>query len=308
MLDAQHLVAVRRSLGPVGFAMPSIGLSAVPPVRQQIDAVRRLEAAGYRNGWANEGVGGKDVFVQLAVLLAATEHMTFGTSVTPMWARPPMVLHAASHQLAEAFPGRFLLGLGSGYDFMAPLAGLEYHKPLAQLRRYVATMPEPVPLFDVPAVDYPTVLAANGRRSVRQAHEIADGVFPSLIPPSYVEEIRSVTGGDKLVIVGLTAYVDDDEAAARAAAQRSVVEIFGRPDLPYARALDSLGYTAEERATGGARLTADITAAGSGAAVAAAAKRYLDAGADHVVLMPVAPDFGSGVDRLESIATHVTAL
>ncbi|WP_396898097.1 LLM class flavin-dependent oxidoreductase [Mycolicibacterium sp.] len=308
MLTPERLTAVRRRLRPIGFAMPSIGLSAVPPVQQQIEAARRLEAAGYRNGWANEGVGGKDVFVQIAILLGATDQLTFGTSVTPMWARPPMVTHAAAHQLVEAFPDRFLLGLGSGYDFMAPLAGLVYRKPLAQLREYVTRMPEPVPLLDVPAVDYPTVVGANGRRSVRQAGEIADGAFPSLVPPRYVEEIRSVLGDDKLIIVGLMTFVDDDEEKAKGDASQSISQIFAMKGVPYGRVLDSFGYTAQDRTEGSDRLTADLTAAGSGATIAAAARRYIEAGPDHVVLMPVEADFNSGVDKLESIAADVTAV
>lgn len=302
MLGPERVAAVRRTLHPIGFAMPSVGLSEVPPVQQQIEAARRLEAAGYRNGWANEGVGGKDVFVQIAILLGATDRLTFGTSVTPMWARPPIVAHAAAHQLVEAFPNRFVLGLGSGYDFMAPLAGLVYRKPLAQLREYVTRMPAPVPLLESPAVDYPTVLGANGRRSVRQAGEIADGVFPSLVPPRYIEEIRSVLGAEKLIIVGLPTFVDDDEAAAKMAASQAISQIFSMSGVPYGRVLDSFGYTAQDRLEGSDRLTADLTAAGSGAAIAAAAARYIDAGADHVVLTPMAADFGSGVDKLESIA------
>lgn len=308
MLTPERITAVRRTLRPIGFALPSVGLSAAPPVHEQIEAARRLEAAGYRNAWANEGVGGKDVFVQIAILLGATDRLTFGTSVTPMWARPPMVAHAAAHQLVEAFPDRFVLGIGSGYDFMAPLAGLEYRQPLAQLRQYVTKMPEPVPILDAPAVDYPTVLGANGRRSVRQAGEIADGVFPTLVPPRYVEEIRSVLGADKLIIVGLTTFTDDDEDAAKKAASQSISQIFAMPGVPYGRVLDSFGYTAQDRIDGSDRLTADLTAAGSGATIAAAARRYLDAGADHVVLMPVAADFSSGVDELESIAADVTGV
>jgi probable F420-dependent oxidoreductase len=305
MIDAHSVEDVRSRLAPVGFALPSIGLTAVPPAHRQIEAVRRLEAAGYRNGWTNEGVGGKDVFVQLAILLAGTDRLTFGTSVTPMWARPPMVTHAAAHQLADAFPGRFLLGLGSGYDFMANLAGLEYGKPLAALRNYVERMPQPIPLYDTPPTNYPTVLAANGRRAVEQAGRIGDGVFPTLIPPSYVREIRSTLGADKLIVVGLTTFIGEDTAAFETAT-RTVAQMFSTRALPYARALDRLGYTEQERSTGAPRLVRDVTAFGSGAAIATAAQRYLDAGADHVVLMSVSAGFATGVDELASIAPEVT--
>lgn len=308
-MTAQEIVeAARKSLAPVGFSMPSIGLSSVPPVDLQRAAVRKLEKAGYRNGWANEGVGAKDVFVQLAILLAETERLVFGTSISPMWARPPMVAHAASRQLAEAFPGRFVLGLGAGYDFMAPLVGLEYGSPLASLRSYVSRMPEPTPVVEAPSVNYATLLAANGPKSIAQAGEIADGVLPTLIPPAYTGWIRSVLSPGKLIVVGLTAFIDDDEAAAKDAASVNIARAVSFPGSPYARNLERLGYTEQERADGAQRLIDDITAYGSATSVAAAVQRHLDAGADHVILQPVAPTFTEVVDRLEAVAAKVTAI
>ena len=74
--------AARRALGPVGVFLPFSRTSATS-ADQQRDAVRRLERAGYRATWTNEAVGGKDALVQLAVLLAATERMVFGTGIAP---------------------------------------------------------------------------------------------------------------------------------------------------------------------------------------------------------------------------------
>ncbi|MGV9797861.1 LLM class flavin-dependent oxidoreductase [Mycobacterium sp. NPDC003449] len=308
-MAAQEIIeATRKSLAPVGFSMPSIGLTTVPAVDLQRAAVRRLEKVGYQNGWANEGVGAKDVFVQLAILLAETERMVFGTSVSPMWARPPMVAHAASRQLAEAYPGRFVLGLGAGYDFMASMVGLEYGSPLRSLRTYVSRMPEPTPVVEAPPVNYATLLAANGPKSITQAVEIADGVLPTLIPPAYTRQIRSILGPDKLLVVGLTAFIDDDEAAARAAASANITRSLGFPQSPYARNLERLGYTEQERTDGSRRLIDDITAYGSPGSVAAAVRRHLDAGADHVILQPVAATFAEVIDRLEKVAVEVTAI
>lgn len=44
--------------------------------------------------------------MQLAVLLAATERMVFGTSIANISARPAQTMHAAAAQLAQAYPGR----------------------------------------------------------------------------------------------------------------------------------------------------------------------------------------------------------
>lgn len=76
----------RQSLGPVGAYLP-IPLTSTPPIDLQREAAVRLERAGYPTAWVNETVGGKDPLVQLALLLPATERMTFGSCLRPP---PPM--------------------------------------------------------------------------------------------------------------------------------------------------------------------------------------------------------------------------
>jgi alkanesulfonate monooxygenase SsuD/methylene tetrahydromethanopterin reductase-like flavin-dependent oxidoreductase (luciferase family) len=121
----------RRALGSVGAFLPNNPGAGLPPVQVQREAVRRLERAGYRATWNNEGVGGKDGLVQLGVLLAATERMTFGSAITNIWARPPQTAHGAAALLADAYPGRFVLGLGVGYPFQAAQVGRESLERLA---------------------------------------------------------------------------------------------------------------------------------------------------------------------------------
>ena len=110
MLNSRHgsttvVDAARQSLGPVGVYLP-IPLRGAPPVSLQREAAVRLERAGYRTAWTNETVGGKDPLVQLALLLPATERMTFGTGIANIWARAPQTAHGAAAMLAQAYPGR----------------------------------------------------------------------------------------------------------------------------------------------------------------------------------------------------------
>jgi alkanesulfonate monooxygenase SsuD/methylene tetrahydromethanopterin reductase-like flavin-dependent oxidoreductase (luciferase family) len=86
--------AARRALGPVGAFLP-IPTDSAAAIDLQRHAVRRLERAGYRAAWTNEGVGGKDALVQLAVLMAATDRMVFGTGIANIWARSPQTAHGA---------------------------------------------------------------------------------------------------------------------------------------------------------------------------------------------------------------------
>ena len=89
----------RQALGPVGAMLPVTFSNAVP-VDIQRAAVQGLERAGYRATWTNEVLGGKDALMQVAVLLAATERMTFGTGIANIWARQPETMQAAAALLA----------------------------------------------------------------------------------------------------------------------------------------------------------------------------------------------------------------
>jgi probable F420-dependent oxidoreductase len=196
--------------------------------------------------WNNEGVGGKDGLVQLGMLLAATERMTFGSAIANIWARPPQTAHGAAALLADAYPGRFVLGLGVGYPFQAARIGRDYGRPLATIRDYFEQMTAEQPLAQVPELSYPRILAANGPKMLALAAEIADGAMPILVPPEYTASARQVLGPDKILVVGLTAAVDEDEDRARAVARQYVSETVARPGSPYAVNLTRLGYAAEE--------------------------------------------------------------
>jgi hypothetical protein len=73
-----------QSPGPVGVCLP-VSFTTTPQADLQRVAVRRLRDAGYQAIWTNEVVG-KDAFVQLGVLLAATERTVFGTFIANIWA------------------------------------------------------------------------------------------------------------------------------------------------------------------------------------------------------------------------------
>ncbi|MFC0435666.1 LLM class flavin-dependent oxidoreductase [Kutzneria buriramensis] len=196
------------ALGPVGALLP-VSFTELPPIDLQREAVRRLERAGYGAAWTNEVIGGKDALVQLAVLLAETERMVFGTGIANIWARHPQTMHGAATVLAQAFPGRLVLGLGVGYPEQAASAGLEFGKPLATMRDYYGRMTaESRP--PAPDVRYPRIIAANGPKMLALAAEIADGALPAWQPPTFTAQARAALGPDKLLVVGLP--VTDDVA------------------------------------------------------------------------------------------------
>jgi probable F420-dependent oxidoreductase len=296
----------RRALGAVGVFLPNSPGASLPSAEAQRDAVRRLERAGYQAVWNNEGVGGKDGLVQLGILLAATERMTFGSAIANIWARPPQTAHGAAALLADAYPGRFVLGLGVGYPFQATQTGRDYGRPLVTIRDYFEQMTAEQPLAQVPALSYPRILAANGPKMLALAGEIADGAMPILVPPEYTANARQVLGPDKILVVGLTAAVDEDPDRARAAARQFVSQTVARPGSPYALNLTRLGYPAEEISAASDEVVDAIVAWGNPERIMAGIRKHLDAGADHVRLGTIAPGFQAGLDALERLAPVLT--
>ncbi|GHF68641.1 putative F420-dependent oxidoreductase [Amycolatopsis bartoniae] len=278
------------TLGTTGVFLPVPFTGAVPLARQREAAVR-LERAGYGTIWTNETVGGKDALVQLAVLLAATERVAFATGIANIWAREPEIAHGGAALLADAFPGRFALGLGVGYAQQAEATGREYGSPVETMRNYLSRMDGPMM---PPAADaqYPRILGANGPKMLALAAERADGVLPAGLPPEFTAEVRKLLGPDKLVVVALTAVPGDREHAKAAVSMR-----LGMPW--FTKAMARLGYSTDD-----VDGVVDATVAyGGPESIGAKVREHLAAGADHVTLMPVLEgEFLDAVTQLEHLA------
>jgi probable F420-dependent oxidoreductase len=295
----------RRALGPAGMFLPFSRTGAVS-ADQQREAVGRLERAGGRAVWTNEGVGGKDALVQLAVLLAATERMVFGTAIANIWARAPQTAHGAAALLAQAYPDRFVLGLGVGYPHQAASAGREFGRPLATMRDYLDQLTAPTQL-PAPDVTYPKIIGANGPKMLALAAEHADGALPAMTPPEFTVQARQLLGPDKLLVVGLAIVADADAGRAQATARQQVGARLGQPGT-YAATMARLGYTEQEITEVSDRLVDAIVGYGDPARIAAKVREHLAAGADHVMVMTTGTDFEGGIEQLEQLAPALAAI
>lgn len=300
--DRAAVVAdARAALGPVGVLLP-VSFTTTPALARQREAAVRLEAAGVRAVWTNEVVG-KDALVTLGVLLGATRRTTFGTGIANVWVRPPQTLHAAAATLADAYPGRLVVGIGGGYPQQAAAVGREYGRPLATMRRFLAGMDEATSP-PAPAGRYPRLVAANGPRMLALAGELADGALPAGLPPAYTAVARAALGPDALLVVGMSTIPDDDPAPAREAASATVTRLAGLEW--YARTLTRVGYTAEQVAAVDRALVDDVVAHGNPGRISAAVRAHLAAGADHVVVqLRPGGEYADDVDTLAALVPRL---
>lgn len=288
---------VRRQLGRFGVWFPSFVLVGTP-VSTQRGEFARIERLGYGSVWSGETppstpVAGREAFAQHGLMLAATDRIIVGTGIANISTRVAGSMHTGAATLAEAYPGRFLLGLG----------GQSGERPLAHLRGYLDAMDEAarhLPLLPEP--EYPRVLAALGPRAHQLARERTDGVHPFLQPVAHTTIARAAVGPDLLVIPHQAVLLETDAQAARARL-RAILDLgAGAPDSPYIRNYRRLGYSESDVAERSDRLIDDVLAWGDETAIAARLLAHLDAGADHVLLHPFVSSLPQAVDQLERLA------
>ena len=149
------------------------------------EAAQELEAMGYPVLWINEATG-RDPFVLATLLLSATSTLKLATGIANIYARDPMTMAGCQKTLAEAFPGRFLLGLGVSHPSLVErLRKHSYDKPLAYMKAYLAAMDDSMFNAVGPAGDPGRVLAALGPKMLEPSATQADGAHPYFTTPEH---------------------------------------------------------------------------------------------------------------------------
>ena len=115
------------------------GIDALPTPEAQ-RAAQVVEELGFGALWVAEAVG-RDPFVSSAVLLSATRELKLATGIANIYARDPMTMVAGQKTLAEAYPGRFLLGLGVSHaHLVSNVRKHDYSKPYSYMVEYLDRM------------------------------------------------------------------------------------------------------------------------------------------------------------------------
>ncbi|WP_019629822.1 LLM class F420-dependent oxidoreductase [Actinomadura atramentaria] len=248
------------------------------------------EALGYGTVWLGGSPTPKDLEI-VQGLLVATERLVVATGIVNMWATDARDVAPVHRSLAEAFPGRFLLGVGIGH----PEATREYASPYETIVSYLDVLDAE----GVPAAD--RVLAALGPKVLRLAGERARGAHPYLVTPEHTRRAREVLGAGPLLAPEQKVIVDTDPENARALARVNLKFYLQLGN--YTANLKRLGWTDADIADGGSDALIDALAPHGDAATAAAAlTAHLDAGADHVAVQLLTKDDADPLPGLRAIS------
>lgn len=259
------------------------------PIAKAKEAAAELEQLGFGAIWFPESVG-REALTHAALLLGATRRIVIATGIANIYARDPVTMAAAQKTLAEAYPQRFVLGLGvSHIPLVEQMRGHRYGKPVASMRAYLDGM-DRAPYRAVPPPVRPIrVLAALGPQMLRLAAERADGAHPYFVPPEHTRRAREILGNDRLLAVEQAIVLETNSVKARETARRHTSTYLKLPN--YVNNLRRLGFKDEDLVDGGSdRLVDAIVAWGDMTAVIDRVRAHQSAGADHVCIQALPSD------------------
>ena len=119
-----------RRIRRYGITIPFDGV----PLLEQEDWIKELADLGYSDFWSAES-GGSDGFTPLVLAASWAKQARVGSAIIPAYTRGAGTLASCASSLAEAAPGRAVLGIGSSSDVIVERwNGIPFEKPYARVR------------------------------------------------------------------------------------------------------------------------------------------------------------------------------
>ena len=211
-----------------GITIPLTGV----PLTAHRELIERLPALGYTDAWSAE-TAGTDAFSPLLLASQWAPELRLGTAIVPVYTRGPGLLAMSAATLAEAAPGRFVLGIGASSPvIVGNWNAADFDRPFARTRdtlRFLRTAlagekvtaeyetfsvrgfrleraPEPAP---------PIMLAALRPGMLKLAAKEADGAITNWLSPADVRQVRAEIGPDTELAARIFVCPTTDRDAAR---------------------------------------------------------------------------------------------
>ena len=243
-------------VGPIGIWTDQMDTLTAPQLRETI---AQLESKGLPALWFGEAVG-REAFTLASLVLEASTNLMVGTGIANIYGRDPYTAAASAKTLAEAHPGRFVMGLGVSHDMVvAGLRGHLYSQPLKAMTEYLEGLEDNPYVAPTPVDRPPVVIAALGPKMLSIARTQASGALTLLVTPEHTKMARRVLGPDPLLAVEQTIVIQSDPAKARKTAREHLDLYLGLPN--YRQSLIRQGFETTDLAHGGSDVLVDALVA-----------------------------------------------
>ncbi len=222
-----------------GMTIPMAGV----PLSEHRDWVREMVDLGYTDLWSSEA-GGHDGFTPLALVSAWAPEVRLGVAIIPAYTRGPALLAMSVASLAEAAPGRFVMGIGTSSNVIVERwNGIPFEEPYARVRDTVSFLrkalagekvDEEYESFTIkgyrlqmaPLAQQPPILVGALRQGMlKLAGRVGDGAILNWLSADDVKTVAPYVhaGGEgKEIVARLFVIPSADRTAARAIARRAI--------------------------------------------------------------------------------------
>jgi probable F420-dependent oxidoreductase len=278
----------QKSIQLGAFGVWTFQLDVLSAARMQ-ETAAELEELGYGAVWYGEAIG-REALTKAGLLLAATKRTVIATGIANIYGRDPVTMAAGQKTLAEAYPNRFLLGLGvSHIPLVEKVRGHQYDKPVPTMRAYLDAMDQAPYQAVPPPSKPPRVLAALGPLMLKLSAERADGAHPYNTTPKHTAQARELLGPNPYLCPEQAVVLETDPAKARAIARKFLAIYLGLPN--YTNNWLRSGFQESDLSNGGSdKLIDAVIAWGDLKTVLSRIREHHAAGADHVCIQVVTDD------------------
>lgn len=205
------------------------------PLGSQRDTIAELAELGYTDLWSAEA-DGPDGFTPLTLASVWAPSVRLGTAIIPAYTRGAACLAQSVGSLAQAAPGRFVLGIGSSSDVIVERwNGMSFDRPYARVRdtlRFLRTalagekVSEDYETFSVrgfrlkvlPPEPVPILVAALREGMLRLAGREGDGAIINWLSAEDVHTVAPIVrqfGDDKEVVARIFVAPSTDTDTVR---------------------------------------------------------------------------------------------
>lgn len=295
--------------------MPALSLAAVPGRRKAtLELAAEIEKRGFTGIYA-PSLG--DSLALCEALAFATNEITFGTSIMPIYFRSVVdYAHTASF-IHEVSGGRFRFGIGVSHAPALKSRGISAGKPLTDTRKFVEDLKAVPRAGELP----PIVLATLRTKMIALSEEIANGMVFANGARSHMQASLSAVSDkarsrdDFFIGDMIPTCINDDIEAAKAVNRKTLTSYAMLPN--YRNYWKEAGYAEEmegiEKAVAAGeyekvphfltdKWLADTTLFGSATRVRDELEAWFDAGIKTPILVPSSANGGQMVAFEEMLA------
>lgn len=285
--------------------MPAISLAAVPGRRKAtIELAQEIEKRGF-SGIYGPSLG--DSMALCEALALATNEITFGTTIMPIYFRQVTDFAQTASFIHEVSDGRFRFGIGVSHEPALKSRGISAGKPLTDTRNFVEELRAVPRAGELP----PIVLATLRKKMIALSEEIAEGMVFANGARSHMKAslatLSPAARDNEDFFIGdmIPTCINDDVEAAKAVNRKTLTSYAMLPN--YRNYWKEAGYeeemTAIERAVEAKEFDkvpallsdkwlADTTLFGSASAVREGVEAWFDTGVRTPILVPSSANGG----------------